>query len=169
MSDGSSVVSDTGPLITLEKMGDGYSFIRKLYRRIVIPRSVLTELAQGQFVSPAAYLKHYGVEDLFEVVDVGPGPPLPEVDDLDSGERDAIRLALSRRLTLLIEEEAGRRVAQALGLSISGIAGQIFKAACTGVIPAPEAEKKLGELLAAGRINRRVYRGLLEAVEKLIS
>jgi hypothetical protein len=55
-----------------------------------------------------------------------------------------------------------------LGLSISGIAGQIFKAARAGVIPGFEAEEKLGELLAAGRINRRIYRGLIEAVKKLI-
>ena len=58
--------SDTGPLITLEKLSDGYRFIRLLYDRIVVPRAVLAELAQGQFVSREAYLEHYGIEDLLE-------------------------------------------------------------------------------------------------------
>jgi len=31
-------VSDTGPLITLEKLSDGYRFIRLLYDKIIIPR-----------------------------------------------------------------------------------------------------------------------------------
>lgn len=168
MSQRPTVVSDTGPLITLEKLSEGYRFIRILYSKILIPRTVLNELTQGQFVSARAYLEHYGVADLLEIVDVGPGPPLPGIDELEAGERDAIRLALSRRLHLLIEEEAGRQVAQTLGLSISGIAGQVLKALRDGALSIQEAEEKLRELLTAGRINRRIYRGLLEEIQKQV-
>ena len=41
---GRQIVSDTGLLITLEKLPDGYQFIRKLYDTIIIPPTVLTEL-----------------------------------------------------------------------------------------------------------------------------
>lgn len=39
------IVSDTGLLISLEKLSDGYRFIRLLYDRILIPAAVLHELA----------------------------------------------------------------------------------------------------------------------------
>lgn len=55
------VGSDTGPLITLEKLPDGYRFIRRLYDKIVIPPAVLEELVQGQFASAEAYFAHYGM------------------------------------------------------------------------------------------------------------
>jgi predicted nucleic acid-binding protein len=67
-------------------------------------------------------------------------------------------------LPLLIEEEAGRRVAQQMGLHISGIAGQAFKAFRAGTIPLSDAQEKLRELLDAGRINRKIYESLSAAL-----
>jgi predicted nucleic acid-binding protein len=149
------VVSDTGPLISLEKLGDGYRLLRLLYDRVLIPPSVLAELIHGQFVDEHAYMEHYGISGFLEVVEVQNDRALPESALLDLGESDAIRLALERSLPLLIEEEAGRRIAQQLGLHISGIAGQAFKAFRTGKIPSGEAQGKLRELLGAGRIQQK--------------
>jgi predicted nucleic acid-binding protein len=111
MNDQRLIISNTGPLITLEKMTDGYVFIRKLYDNILIPPTVLEELFQGQFVSAEAYLQHYAVADLLEVVEVRQNSS-PELEPLDIGEQEAIQLALQRGLPLLIEEEAGRTVAR---------------------------------------------------------
>ena len=61
------IVSNTGPLISLEKLRQGYDFIRQLYDTIIIPPSVLDEVAEGQFSTPQAYLQHYGIVDLIEV------------------------------------------------------------------------------------------------------
>ncbi len=61
------IVSDTGPLITLEKLSDGYSFIRKLYKKILISTTVMDELAQGSFENIQAYLNHFAVDDLLEI------------------------------------------------------------------------------------------------------
>lgn len=166
MSRERETASDTGPLITLEKLDDGYRFIRLLYDRIIVPRAVLDELVQGQFVSPQAYLSHYGIEDLLEVVESQDDPEVPGVELLDAGERGAIQIALERGLPLLIEEEAGRRCALGLGLQISGIAGQIIKAYRAGLISAGEARDKLRDLFEAGRINRKIHAALAATVEQ---
>lgn len=164
MSQDRHVVSDTGPLISLEKLGDGFRILRLLYARILIPPSVLAEVILGQFVDENAYMEHYGISGFLEVAEVQDKRALPESELLDPGESDAIRLALERNLPLLIEEEAGRLVAQQLGLHISGIAGQILKAFRAEAIPLSEAQEKLRQLLTAGRINKRIYEALGEVL-----
>jgi len=166
LSERRETASDTGPLITLEKLDDGYRFIRLLYDRIIIPRTVLDELTQGQFLSPQAYLEHYGIEDLLEVVETRSDLEVPGIELLDPGEREAIQIALERGLPLLIEEEAGRQYARRLGLQISGIAGQCVKAFRAGLISSREAEDKLQELFDVGRINRKIHVALAAAVRQ---
>ena len=41
MSEKRSIVSDTGPLISLERIEDGYAFVRRLYDNIILPHAVL--------------------------------------------------------------------------------------------------------------------------------
>lgn len=85
---------------------------------------------------------------------------------LDEGERQALRLALELELPLLIEEEeAGRGVARELGLHISGIAGQLFKAVREEAISADDASTKLVELRRAGRINRQIFEAVDAAIK----
>ena len=158
------IVSDTGPLISLEKITVGYSFLRKLYDQILVPPAVLRELTQGHYESAEAYLAHFGIVDLLRVE--APSSRQPEVGRLDRGEQEAIGLAQERGLPLLIEEEAGRQVARQLGLPISGIAGQLLKATRAGIIEAEEATEKLQELRSAGRINRAIHGAVRDAIEK---
>jgi len=159
------IVSDTGPLISLEKLSASYRFIRLLYDRILIPETVLQELAQGQFENEEGYLEHFRVGDLFEVRDVPSEEHFPETKPLDKGERDAIRLARLENLPLLIEEEAGREVARNLGVPISGIAGQVLKAVHENLISPTEGKQKLRELSAAGRINARIHDAIAQAIQ----
>lgn len=152
-----SIVSNTGPLITLEKLPDGYEFIRKLYRKILVPPEVLEEVSQhGK--SSEHYLKQYHIEDLLEICPVQVNTAIPEIQRLDVGEMMAVSLAFERQSELLIEEVNGRRIARAAGLAVSGIAGQIGRACRKGIVGRAEAEEKLRILLARGRINRDVYR-----------
>ena len=164
MTEARRIVSNTGPLISLEKLRQGYDFIRQLYDTIIIPPSVLDEVTEGQFTTPQAYVQHYGIGDLLEVHAVSQSVRLPEVARLHVGEAQAIQLARELALPLLIEETVGRRVALGLGLSISGIAGQILKAFHQGILPAQEARNKLRELFQAGRINRKIYEALLAVI-----
>jgi predicted nucleic acid-binding protein len=155
------IVSNTGPLISLEKLRQGYDFIQQLYDTIIVPSGVLDEVTEGPFATPHAYLQHYGIVDLLEVHSVSRNEQLPEAARLHVGEVQAIQLAQELALPLLIEEMLGRRVAQRLGISISGIAGQIITAFRHGIISAQEARNKLLELFQAGRINRKIYEALL--------
>jgi predicted nucleic acid-binding protein len=158
------IVSNTGPLISLEKLRQGYDFIRQLYDTLIIPPGVLDEVAAGQFATPHVYVQHYGIVDLIEVQAVSRNEQLPEAARLHIGEAQAIQLAWELALPPLIEEMVGRRVARGLGISISGIAGQILKAFRQGSLTAQEARDKLLELLQAGRINRKIYEALLAAI-----
>ena len=65
MSEGRQIVSNTGPLISLEKMNRGYDFIRRLYTTLIIPPAVLAEVAADQFEVPQAYLEYYEIVDLW--------------------------------------------------------------------------------------------------------
>ncbi|MBI5474844.1 MAG: hypothetical protein HY961_21090 [Ignavibacteriae bacterium] len=84
----------------------------------------------------------------------------PDIERLDDGEQQAILLARELNLPLLIEETVGRRVATALGISVSGIAGQVVKAYKERIIGTSEAQFLLKRLLDAGRINKKIYDAL---------
>jgi predicted nucleic acid-binding protein len=142
------VVSDTGPLISLEKLIDGYSWMKQLYSQVLIPEAVAEELCQGIDSSWDTYQQRHGLADFVTVVEVT-GPEPLGCEALDRGEKQAIQLAVQRGLSLLIEEEQGRNVANSLGLSFSGIAGQILKAYRMQIISASTARTNLAELLAA--------------------
>lgn len=164
MTEARRIVSNTGPLISLEKLRQGYDFIRQLYDTIIIPPGVLDEVAAGQFATPQAYLQHYGIVDFIAVQAVSQSERIPEVARLHVGEAQAIQLARELTLPLLIEETVGRRVAQELGIPLSGIAGQILKAFRQGILTAQEARNTLLELFQAGRINRKIYEALLAVI-----
>jgi len=158
------IVSNTGPLISLEKLHQGYDFMRQLYDTIIIPGSVLEEVAEGQFADSHGYLQHYGIVDFVEVHHVAHSHALPQASRLHIGEAQAIQLALDLILPLLIEETVGRRVAKDLGIDISGIAGQIVAAFRRGIITGHDARGKIFELLNAGRINRKICEALLSVI-----
>lgn len=166
MSPVKRVVSDTGPIISLEKLTGGFQFICKLYDEVIIPTAVLEELAHGEFESGEAYLSHYHAADILTIKRVSSFDLQTETSHLDEGERQAIQLAFNEELPLLIEEHAGRETAQKLGLHISGIAGQLNKAFQQDLITAEEAKEKLDELLIAGRINTKVHEIVAKTMEK---
>ena len=160
------IVSDAGPLISLEKLSDGYGWMQQLYSQILIPRAVAQELYQGMFSNWEAYQSHYNFGAFISIVEVITTETFPGYDLLDVGERQAIQLAWKRQLPLLIEEDRGRQVAKALGLTFSGLAGQILKAYREQVISSTVAQASLAELLKTGRIGKRLYAGLLEALDQ---
>lgn len=171
----SAVVSDTGPLISLERLPNGYGFIRLLYQRIIIPTRVAAELTRGAGRSIDDYLERYGIGDLFEVRPPAVAPVIhtavSAVEPLDfsalhDAERDAIAIAITTGLPLLIEETAGRQIAQGLGVAVSGIAGQVVKAHRLALIDGQQAESYLRGLLRGGRIGRDMYLALAKHIAR---
>jgi len=167
------IVSNTGPLITLERLPGGYDLMRQLYRRILIPAQVLAELAAGlptQVLAELAaglptttnYLEYHHIQD-FITIEVAPDPA-PRLARLDEGERYAIALALACRLPLLIEDRLGRQFAAEEGLIVSGIAGQILTAYYRGLLTAAAAREQFQRLYEVRRINRRLLQQLIESL-----
>ncbi|MFQ5639481.1 MAG: hypothetical protein ACE5IR_15965 [bacterium] len=74
------IVSNTGPVISLEKLSNGFDFIRKLYDKIILPEEVLKELAFGKYSVPFDYLHAHEIEDLFEVKTV---PQMSNVEQIN--------------------------------------------------------------------------------------
>jgi predicted nucleic acid-binding protein len=152
------VVSDTSPLISLEKIEGGYTFLGRLYN-VLIPPEVLQELAAGAFESGEAYLSHFAIGDLLQV-EAPERSKRDATEHLDPGEQEAIELAVEFGLPLLIEEEAGRTVAREIGLDISGIAGQLLQAVREEIIGPNRASQMITELKRKGRINQQVFEGV---------
>ena len=162
MSEKRLVVSDTGPLISLERIENGFVFVRGLFDNIIVPHAVLEEVSRGQFSSTAEYLQNYRIEDLIDVKEPDQTISLPGLNRLHKGEKDAILLARELDLPLLIEETIGRQIAKASNLIISGIAGVVLRAYRENMISLGEAEDKLKELYLGGRVNRVLYNALLK-------
>jgi predicted nucleic acid-binding protein len=157
------IVSNTGPLISLEKLTGGYELFAKLFDRILIPPVVLQEVSEGM-VGPEHYLRNYGIEALIEVRPISAATRPLELERLHQGEAEAIQLAMELGLPLLIEETAGRQIASSLGLKISGTAGQILRAYRQQILASDEAKEMLSQLLHAGRINRKMHAALTGSI-----
>jgi predicted nucleic acid-binding protein len=84
-----AIVSNSGPLISLDNIQDGFEFIAKLHRRIYIPVSVYNE------VSTYTNLESH-IGNLLEIRQINEHITFPGIERLDKGEIDAIRLALAR-------------------------------------------------------------------------
>lgn len=162
-----SIVTDTGPLISLERLDGGYEFMRQMYRRVIAPPAVLREVAVGQFAIPSSYLKHYSISDfVFEQAPQVLPQDIPWQNDLHVGELEAIALAKELQLPLLIEEAVGRKAAQELGVPFSGIAGQGLKAARLGFVTRQQGQQMLEQLLHNGRISKTLYGLLVDSLSK---
>ena len=159
------VVSDTSPLISLEKIEGGYTFFGQLYDNVLIPPEVLRELAAGAFESGEAYLSHFGIGDLLQV-EAPERSKWDATEHLDPGEQEAIELAVEFGLPLLIEEESGRTVAREIGINISGVAGQLLRAVREEIIGPDRASRMLAELKKKGRINQQVFEGVKRAIDE---
>jgi predicted nucleic acid-binding protein len=81
-------VSDTGPLISFERIPDGFLILRRLVRRIIIPMQVYDELSAGA-PSRQDYIAAFGLADFIETTQA---PSLSiEADGLHPGESHAIQ------------------------------------------------------------------------------
>ena len=152
------IVSDTGPLISLEKLSNGYGFIRKLYQKIIVPPTVMDELTQGD---KEVYLKTFGITDFLIIQTPKNQCEIPDIEKLHTGEIEAINLAIELKANLLIEELAGKKAAGQLGIKRTGIAGLIYESFSKGMTTQFEALQKLKMLYENKRLDKKTF-GILK-------
>ena len=136
------VVSDSSPLNYLALIGEE-RLLPILFEKIVIPRAVFEELNH-----PAAPPEIRGLIDplppWLQVHQLDLATPLVDVDRLDPGEAEAIRIALHLRADLiLIDEWLGRQAAEGHGLKVVGTIGILERAIRAGLADGPTLVTRL--------------------------
>jgi uncharacterized protein len=129
-------VSNSSPLIFLAAIGQ-FQLLHEIYGEILVPPAVWREtVAAGAGrtgaaeVRQAPWIRHQAPSDQ-DVTSL-----LLEI--LDSGEAEAIALAMSLgpRIPVVLDDLRARRVAEEIGLVVTGTAGILVQAKGMGLIPA---------------------------------
>jgi len=124
-----AVVSDT----SLTRLGR-LEWLRAIYGSVVIPAAVWNEIAVGGKDFPEACAVRSAMTDGWMNVESVQGEPTLVTDaELDAGETEAILLARKLNAVLVIDEMAGRAVAEQMGLEITGTAGVLLRAKLSGL------------------------------------
>lgn len=135
-----TVVSDTSPIIALQRIRS-LDLLSKLYgNEILIPPGVADELEdEGRMrVADHSFLRIVTNSSVLEM------PP-----KLHRGEREAIALAASHPgCLLLMDERDGRRLAATMGIVVIGTGGVLVDAKRAGLIPS--GSPVLEALIASG-------------------
>lgn len=127
------VITDASPLIALARV-NGLDWLQQLFTEVVVTNVVLSEVLTGRYPDTEAQIQQALAAGWLQAAAIETSEPA--LPDLDEGEAASIRLALSSSepVLLLIDERAGRAVAQELGLSVAGTAAVISLARQRGLI-----------------------------------
>jgi uncharacterized protein len=129
------VVSDTGPIIGLAKIGR-LDLLRSLAGVVLIPPFVHKELF-GKTGGEEAQIEE-ALKDFVKVasVDTIDSSAAAVLGELDEGERQAVALALlvGKDALLLIDNYAGRQAAKRLQVTFTGLVGLLLLAKERGLV-----------------------------------
>ena len=162
------VVSDSTPLITLMKAAR-LEILHALFGEVLIPNAVFVELTRNEaFRDEAEIIRR---SSFIRTVTVGNAEYvaiLQRATGLDRGESEAIICADELKADLLLmDESAGRRVANNMHLPVAGSIGVLVKAFQSGLISAAEAEQALDRIRGAKRhISESLLRDALEIIHE---
>lgn len=138
------VVSDTSPVLNLVRIAR-FELLRSLYKRVIIPTAVYAELTAPSHDLPAAI--DLASMPWLSVAAPGDQDRVRELcEHLDPGEAQAIVLAVEFHADLLlVDERRARRIATALGLTVTGLLGVLADAKKVGLLE--RAKPVLDELI----------------------
>lgn len=129
------IISNTGQLIGLAKI-DCLSILKMIASEVLIPPMVHRELLGKIGVESERIDRAFN--DFIKVTDLKPLEPSTQeaLVDLDEGERQAIGLAstFSEDVILLIDDCAGRLVAEKLNIPVVGLLGILLLAKEKGIM-----------------------------------
>lgn len=150
------VVSDTSPINYLLLIGL-VDLLPQLYRRVIIPQAVYTELHHPS----APLVVQQWLATLPAWVEVHAAPSASLAVELGAVETEAIALAVALKAdVLLMDERKGRREAIVHGLAVAGTLNVLDEAAAKGLITLPEAVARL--LQTNFRVSAELIRELLQ-------
>ena len=130
------IIADTGPLIVLAIAGE-LQLLQHLFEQALIPEAVCGELCIRSSRSGAAALAAALNAGWLKTVTSDP-PAKRLLHTLDRGEAEAITLAGSTSLPLLIDETRGRIAARREGIRIFGTGSLLLQAKRQKLIPLVE-------------------------------
>lgn len=148
------VFSNTTPFIALASIGQ-LKLFPQLFDKVHVAESVIDECAEGgRILVPDLRSLDWVIPVADEATSV-----LPVLFELDRGEKQTIILARKYGAArVIIDERLGRRVAEYLGLNVTGTLGVLAKAKSIGLIPsfheAAQAMRQQGIHYNAGLITR---------------
>ncbi|MEB3178057.1 MAG: DUF3368 domain-containing protein [Nostocaceae cyanobacterium] len=128
------IVSDTSPINNLAAINQ-FHLLHQLYETVIIPEAVYRELTDPDF--PVAGATEVQTFDWIQIRQVSNRTVVEVLEnDLDTGEAEAIALALELKADqLLIDERRGRTIAANLNLRFTGIIGILVEAKSQKLIP----------------------------------
>src|SRR4030067_40619 len=148
-------VSSSTPLIALSRIGQ-FTILKKYFSEINIPKAVYDEVViQGGELYGAKEVKNLKWVNVQEVKNYLAVDALKA--SLDDGESEAIILAIESKANLLLIDDAdGRKIAQSMGLKITGTVGILLMAAENGDL---NLKTSLDHLMAEGfRLTIKEYK-----------
>jgi predicted nucleic acid-binding protein len=156
-----TVVSNASPLINLARIGQ-LDLLAKVYGGVLIPEAVRREVVEEGAGQPGAHevdvaewIQTQTVTDQRLVRALG--------QDLDSGEAEAIVLALETDADLLLmDERLGRDAARHLGVTVTGLIGLLVEAKHRGLTSAIKPSLDALRDQAGFRIRQGLYDQVLQ-------
>lgn len=141
------VISDTTPIVSLIKISR-IDLLEKLFGEVCIPEAVFRELTTNTiFESEAEVVKNSSFLKITPVKNLKSLGILQAASGLDDGESEAIILADELKSDILvIDERKGRKVAQKLGITITGTIGILIQAHDEKIISTEEIKRYLEQL-----------------------
>ncbi len=152
------IVSDTTTLIVLEKQQQ-LALLCELFEQVLIPETVYHEYLAG--LQSDQSIKNISCLTIVKVTSSSRLRNLLIL--LDAGEAEAIELAVSKQLPLIIDEKKGRNIAKRFGLIITGLAGLLVLSVKKGVLKPAQARCILDNAVSHGyRLSAGLYKQVIE-------
>ncbi len=145
-----ALIFDSTPLIHLGRA----KLLEKLNRLSIknyISKAVyqeVVELGKSKGKEDAFYIEKLITAGVFEIVEVKVSLKLPAV--LSLADQEVLSLAQEKKGIAVMDEDAGRKVAEILGIRTMGSAGLIFAFINHKIITKEEAKKMIDDLIEQG-------------------
>ena len=147
------IILDASPLIALAKIGR-LALLKEVYGEVAVGPSVRIEVVEGgKVVDPAGVKQVEAALEARWIRELQPtaeeerlAAQLREHSRLGAGEAEALALAGSRHLLVVLDDKEARVMAQAIGIPYLGTAGVLLEALVRGCLRYDELEEATRDL-----------------------